>query len=98
MRNGDPMVSSLNERIDNMFNRDRLFATAIVAVLWLTELFVMFAVRQYMPGAATEIVCWIAAAVLLLFNTASIFAMLKHYAEDKAHIYGVDIRHIDAGR
>jgi hypothetical protein len=91
------MASTLNERIDAMFNRDRLFATAIVAVLWLTELFVMLAVRQYMPSAATETVCWIAAGVLLLFNTASIFAMLKHYAEDKNHIYGVDIRHIDAG-
>jgi len=28
---------------------------------------------------------------------ASIFAMFRHYAKDKAHIYSVDIRHLDVG-
>jgi len=36
--------------------------------------------------------------LLLLFNTASITAMIRHYGNDKEHIYGVDIRHLDAGR
>jgi hypothetical protein len=36
--------------------------------------------------------------VLLLFNTASIVAMTRHYAADKDHIYGIDIKHLDAGR
>jgi len=92
------MAANLNERIEKTFSRDRFFAAAIVCLLWLTELFVMLAVRQYMPTAAIQIVCWIGAGILLLFNTASIIAMLKHYAEDKDHIYGVDIRHLDAGR
>jgi hypothetical protein len=48
------------------------------------------------PGV--EMVCWIAAAVLLLYNTSSIVAMLRHYSEDKAHIYPIDIHHQDAGR
>jgi hypothetical protein len=25
-------------------------------------------------------------------------AMLRHYSEDKAHIYPIDIHHLDAGR
>ncbi len=91
-------MTELQVRIDKMFKRDQMFATAIVAVLWLTVLFVMLQIRQYMPSAAIEAVCWVAAAIMLLFNTASIFAMLKHYDEDKEHIYGTDIRHIDAGR
>jgi hypothetical protein len=45
-----------------------------------------------------EIVCWIAAFILVLFNTASITAMIRHYRNDKQHIYSVDIRHLDAGR
>ena len=28
---------------------------------------------------------------------ASIVAMIKHYGQDKAHIYAIDIRHLDAG-
>ena len=72
-------------------------ASILVAALWLTVFFVMLAVRGFMPSAEVEIVCWIGAAVLLLFNTASIVAMICHYGQDKAHIYAVDIRHLDAG-
>jgi hypothetical protein len=34
----------------------------------------------------------------VIFNTASIAAMVNHYSHDKEHIYGTDIRHLDAGR
>jgi hypothetical protein len=80
-----------------MFARDRAAAGLLVAALWITVIFVLFAMRDYIPQPV-EIVCWIAAAVLLLFNTASIVAMTRHYASDKEHIYGVDIQHLDAGR
>ena len=80
-----------------MFAGDRAWAAGVVVVLWITVLFVMFAVRSLMRDPAIEIVCWIGAGLLLLFNTASIIAMVRHYGQDKAHIYGVDIRHLDAG-
>ncbi len=88
----------LEKRIDTMFARDRAWAAGVVIVLWVTVLFVMFAVRGLMQDPAIELVCWIGAGLLLLFNTASIIAMVRHYGQDKAHIYGVDIRHLDAGR
>ncbi len=88
----------LDKRIDAMFSGDRIWAGAVVVALWVTVLFVMFAVRGFMNDPAIEIVCWIGAGLLLLFNTASIIAMVRHYAQDKAHIYAVDIRHLDAGR
>jgi hypothetical protein len=31
----------------------------------------------------------------MLFNAAAIWAMLKHYGEDKAHIYGLDLHYQD---
>jgi hypothetical protein len=61
-------------------------------------IFVLLATRSYMPGGGVEVVCWIAAAILLLFNTASIGAMVRHYGDDREHIYGIDIKHLDAGR
>jgi uncharacterized integral membrane protein len=90
---GTPMEA----RIDSMFARDRATAGLLVVALWITVLFVLFAMRNYMSHSV-EVVCWIAAAILLLFNTASIVAMTRHYANDKEHIYGVDIQHLDAGR
>jgi hypothetical protein len=43
-----------------------------------------------------RIVVLVAGALVLVFNTASIFAMLNHYAEDKEFIYGIDIKYTDA--
>ena len=40
----------------------------------------------------------IAGGIVLLFNTASIFAMISHYSGDKEHIYGLDLHYLDALR
>jgi hypothetical protein len=87
----------LRDRVDKMYRGDARAAITLVVVLWLTIFFVILAVRSYMPPGV-ELVCWIAAAVLLLYNTSSIVAMLRHYSENKAHIYPIDIHHLDAGR
>jgi hypothetical protein len=87
----------LRGRVDKMFRGDSRAAITLTTVLWLTIFFVILAVRSYMPPGV-EIVCWIAAAILLLYNTASIVAMLRHYADDEAHIYPIDIHHLDARR
>ena len=87
----------MEERIDKMFAGDKLVAGILVVGLWLTVFFVMLAVRGFIVDKNIEILCWVGAALLLLFNTASIIAMLKHYGQDKAHIYAIDVRHLDAG-
>ena len=87
----------MEDRIEKMFAGDKLAAGILVAGLWATVFFVMFAVRGFIADKNIEYLCWAGAGVLLLFNTASIIAMFKHYAADKAHIYAIDIRHLDAG-
>lgn len=87
----------LVDRVGKMFRRDSRAAITLVVTLWLTIFFMILAVRSYMPPGV-ELVCWIAAAVLLLYNTSSIVAMLRHYSDDKAHIYPIDIYHLDARR
>jgi hypothetical protein len=52
----------------------------------------------YIPDSGVRIVALIAAAAVLIFNTASIGAMVKHYEEDKDFIYGLDIKHLDAAK
>jgi thioesterase domain-containing protein len=37
-------------------------------------------------------------ALVVLFNTVSITAMVRHYREEKERIYGLDIEHLDAMR
>jgi hypothetical protein len=91
------MPSDLQSRIDAMYNQDKIWAYAFVVALWVVVIFVLFAVNSYI-SAGVALVCWIAAALLLLFNTASIVAMVRHYGADKEHVYGIDIKHLDAGR
>lgn len=89
------MSESLTQRIDRMFARDRAFALGMVALLWVCVGFVYFAVDVHVHDGGIRTALVIGALLLLAFNTASIFAMVRHYAEDKAHIYGQDIRHMD---
>ena len=84
-----------NRRINAMFNRDRLFALTMLTVLWATIIFVYFYVSKLVPDPSIQTALTTGCILLLLFNTASIFAMLKHYAADKVSIYKPDIHHLD---
>lgn len=92
------MDEDLRSRIERMFGYDRLFAWIMVALLWLTTLYVAFAVDNYVTNQTLTAILYIAAIAVLIFNTASIFAMVKQYQNDKDHIYGLDIRHLDEQR
>jgi len=89
--------ADLSRRIDAMYARDRLWAWGFVIALWLVVAFVLLSAIPYASGTVT-VVCWIAAVVLLIFNTGSIANMVRHYGQDKERIYGTDIKHLDAGR
>jgi hypothetical protein len=91
-------LGSLQQRIDATFARDRLTAIVFLVALWSAIFFVLLQVHSYIHNPAVEVVCWIAAFMLVLFNTTSITAMIRHYSHDKYHIYSIDIRHLDAGR
>jgi len=89
-------MAELDGRIETMYRRDRLWAWALVLFLWITILAVLIFSWPYIPDGAIRVVVIIGAAAVLLFNTASIAAMLKHYAEDKEFIYGLDLKALDA--
>ncbi|MGE3831888.1 MAG: hypothetical protein AB7F76_12910 [Parvibaculaceae bacterium] len=91
-------MADLNQRIEAMYRGDCRGAWTLVAVLWIVILFVLFMTWPLIPDTTIRTVVVIGAAAILLFNTAAIYAMVKHYAEDKDFIYGLDIKHLDAMR
>ena len=91
-------MSDLNQRIEAMYQGDKRGALLLVALLWIAILFVLFMSWPYIPDAGIKTVVVLAAAAVLIFNTASIAAMVKHYEEDKEFIYGLDIKHLDESR
>ncbi len=90
--------ATLNERIDRMHGRDRLGAIAFVAVLWVVIVFVLASIWPYFSDETLRAILVAAASLVLIFNTASIVAMLRHYSSDKHFIYGLDLKHLDEMR
>lgn len=91
-------MSDLNRRIEAMHKRDVLVAWAFVIGLWFAIIFVAIATWNLAPDSAARTILLGAGAVVLLFNTAAILAMLKHYREDRDFMYGLDIKFLDEAR
>lgn len=91
-------MPDLNQRIEAMYQGDKRGAWLFIFFLWVVILFVLFMTWPFIPDAGIKTAVVLAAAAVLIFNTASISAMLKHYEEDKEFIYGLDIKHLDESR
>ena len=91
-------MADLNQRIEALYQSDKRNAYILIALLWIVVLFVIIMSWPYIPDSGVRIVSLIGAAAILVFNTAAVMAMLSHYAEDKAFIYGLDIKMLDAAK
>lgn len=85
-------------RMDRMMAGDRYWAIAFIIALWAVYAFVFFATLPYTDDGAVIAVLIGGGALVLLYNTGSIVALIKHYVEDKEYIYGLDIKHLDLMR
>jgi hypothetical protein len=89
-------MAELDGRIEVMYRRDRVWAWALVLLLWIAILAVLIFSWPHIPDGGVRVAVLIGAAAVLVFNTASIAAMLNHYAEDKEFIYSLDLKALDA--
>jgi hypothetical protein len=91
-------MTNLTDRIEAMHRSDVRIAWAFVVGLWLAVIFVAFFTWDLAPSGGPRVMLLIAGAVILLFNTAAIMAMLKHYRDDRDFMYGLDIKFLDEAR
>lgn len=92
------MSDNMSARIEAMFKQDRLWALGFVVLLWLSYGFVFLAIDSVNTDPTIRWALIIGGGLVVLYNTASIVAMIKHYVEDKENIYSIDIRHLDEMR
>ena len=69
----------------------------LIVVLVITLWIVWWATQFFASGAA-RVALAVAGSLLIAFNGASIWALLKHNREDKTFIYTLDIKHLDEYR
>lgn len=81
-----------------MHRRDTLVAWAFVIGLWFAVIFVALATWDLAPNSTARTLLLIGGAIVLIFNTAAILAMLRHYREDRDFMYGLDIKFLDEAR
>lgn len=92
------MNSTMQERIESMAKMDRLWGVGFVIVLWVVYAFVFVEVNSVVQNAGVRLALIIGGVVVVIFNTASITAMLRQYAKHKEATYEPDIRHLDEKR
>ena len=92
------MSNNLKKRMNEMYLRDCFMAWFDVVLLWAAVIFVLIAILSIVKDNNIRLVLYVSSLLLLLFNTASVYAMTKHFKEDKDFIYGLDIKHLDANR
>ncbi len=92
------MRNDITKRMNDMYQRDCLMAWFDVGLLWAAVIFVLIAILGIVQEPNIRLVLYVASFMLMLFNTASVFAMTKHFKEDKDYIYGLDLKHLDANR
>jgi len=92
------MRNDIHKRMNDMYVRDCLMAWFDVALLWAAVIFVLIAILGIVQDQNIRLVLYVSSLILMLFNTASVFAMTNHFKEDKEFIYGLDIHHLDANR
>lgn len=92
------MSSPIESRIDALARRDRILAVTFTVLMWAVLVFVLVVASAVVPSPAITVALVTAFLLLGLFNTASMLALLRRYAENKDLIYRPDIVNADRMR
>lgn len=90
-------MANLQERIDAMHFRDRIWGISFVIAVWAVYVFTFITIWPIV-GTGVWIALLVSGTLVLTYNTASITAMLAQYRNHKYAVYEPDIRHLDEQR
>jgi uncharacterized membrane protein len=81
-------------QMQSMLERDRLMAYGFVVALLIVLPFILIAVWNDMPSTAVKVVLLVSCAIVLLYNVASMVALVRNYRRDRDFIYRRDVAHL----
>lgn len=88
-------MTEQDPRVQTMFGRDRAAAWTAVAIVWAVYAFVFWRMADAFAASGLTWLMLALGGLVLLLNTAAVIALVRHYEEDKAAIYGSDIYYLD---
>ena len=86
----------MQERIDPMLKRDIAVGVFFASAMWLTLLFVYLVTARVVEDRMVTFVMLAAALALGVLNTLSLMSLISRYRNEREHVYGEDILHLDA--
>jgi len=86
---------AMDPRVEKMFGQDRMWAVLALVVVWALYSFVFYMLLPHLNDDGVLGVLLVSGGLVMLFNAAAIWAMIAHYSEDRAHIYGLDLHYLD---
>jgi hypothetical protein len=85
---------SIQAQMDTLYLRDRGMAVTSVIGLLIVLPFIFIALLNDMPNTGTKLVLLVSGLVLLVYNVASMLALVRNYRRDKDFIYRRDVAHL----
>jgi hypothetical protein len=83
----------VRRQMEGMYTRDRAMAWAFIVALLVVVIFTFLALWNTMPSTGVRVVLLGAGGVLLLYNVASMVALIRNFADDRDFIYRRDVAH-----
>jgi hypothetical protein len=84
----------VSAQMEGMLKRDRLMAMGFVAAMLVALPFVLIAVWNDVPSNGIRVVLVVSCAVVLVYNVASIVALVSNYRRDRDFVYRRDVAHL----
>jgi len=84
----------VSAQMEGMLKRDRLMAMGFVVAMLVALPFVLIAVWNDVPSNGIRVVLVVSCAVVLVYNVASIVALVSNYRRDRDFVYRRDVAHL----
>ena len=75
--------ADVQRQMESMFQRDRLMALGFVIAVWNDS-----------PSTGVQVVLVVSCAIVLVYNVASMLALINNYRRDRDFIYRRDVAHL----
>jgi len=88
------LEADVRRQMETMFKRDRLMALVFVVALLVVLPFLLIAVWGDVPSTGVRVVLVVSCAIVLIYNVASMLALIRNYRRDRDFIYRRDVAHL----
>jgi hypothetical protein len=84
----------VRRQMQSMLERDRLMAYGFVIAMLVVLPFILIVIWDDVPSDSIRVVLVAACAVVLVYNVASMVALVRNYRRDRDFVYRRDVAHL----